>query len=326
MKEILLTVLSEGKIVAATPENKNTPVAHAQFATELRGDEDVLIIEYGEGQPGDVERFATTTRPTHAVITGLAPAHLDRYKTLEGAGHDIFAVARYLGGENVYVNAESPVIKPFIRDGYHVYNSAGALGWRATKKAVDITGTSFDLTKGNQTLHLTTHLLGLHQVGPLSLAASLALELGLTREQVIAGIAKTAPFEHRMKPYPLAGGWIIDDTYNGNIEGVRAGTELLATLPAKRKVYVTPGLVDQGKDADAMHRKMGELIATAKPDEVVLMFNSATPSILAGLRDEGYDGEVQVEKDPLLFYTGLDQLIAAGDLILMQNDWTDNYA
>ena len=29
--------------------------------------------------------------------------------------------------------------------------------------------------------------------------------------------------------------------------------------------------------------------------------------------------------DPLQFYTNLDQFVAAGDIVLMQNDWTDNY-
>ncbi len=30
-----------------------------------------------------------------------------------------------------------------------------------------------------------------------------------------------------MRPYQLAGAWIVDDTYNGNLEGIRAGTRLL---------------------------------------------------------------------------------------------------
>ncbi|MGH7238287.1 MAG: hypothetical protein ACREGF_07165, partial [Candidatus Saccharimonadales bacterium] len=63
MKELLLTVLSEGKKVAATPANKNVSISHAVFAKNLKGDEDILIIEYGEGAPGDVAQFAETTHP-----------------------------------------------------------------------------------------------------------------------------------------------------------------------------------------------------------------------------------------------------------------------
>lgn len=328
MKELLLTVLGEGKKVAATPANRNVASSHAVWAKKLEGDEDALIIEYGEGAPGDVLQFARTTHPTHGVITGLAPAHLDKYKTLEAAGNDIFSLADYLNDQNVYANADSPALLPFLanRRELQVYDASGAMGWKVSKVALSVSGTSFTLTKGNKTLQLTSGLLGRHQLGPLSFAAASALELGLTDKQVQAGIAKTLPYEHRMQPRQVSGAWIIDDTYNGNIEGVRAGTSLLAALPAKRKIYVTPGLVDQGKESERVHTEMGRLIAEAIPDMVVLMQNSATPFIQQGLTASKYAGEVRVETDPLAFYTNLDQFVAAGDLVLMQNDWTDNYA
>jgi len=328
MKELLLTVLSEGKKVAATPANKNVAISQAYFAQRLDGDEDILIIEYGEGKPGDVRRFAQTTHPTHGVITGLAPAHLDRYKTLQAAGEDIFSLADYLQNRQVYTNGESKALRPFIEksDGVKVYDSKGVLGWKVSDIKLTPVSTSFKLTKGRQTLALQSGLLGEHQIGPLSLAAVLGLEFGLSENEVKAGIANTMPFEHRMQPRQVSGAWVIDDTYNGNIEGVRVGTELLASLKAKRKLYVTPGLVDQGKETKAVHIEMGRLIAAAKPDLVVLMKNSVTPFIEEGLEAGGYKGEVNVEADPLNFYSNLDQFVAAGDLVVMQNDWTDNYA
>ncbi len=326
MKELLNTVLSEGLKVAATPANKNVSSSHARFAAKLKGDEDVLIIEYGEGEPGDVARFARITKPTHAVITGLAPAHLDRYKTLRAAGEDIFSVADYLKGKHVYVNNESPSVKPFLKPAYELFDTGGALGWKVEDVAVSLDGTGFGLKKGRQTLQLKSGLIGRHQVGYLALAAALAMELGLTAEQVTAGIAKTVPFEHRMQPYQLAGAWVVDDTYNGNLEGLRAGTRLLKDLPARRKIYVTPGLVDQGEETKPVHIEAGKLIAAANPDLVVLMKNSVTGFIRQGLAAGKFKGEVRVEPDPLDFYTNLAHFVAAGDLVVMQNDWTDNYA
>lgn len=328
MKELLLTVLGEGLKVAATPANKNVASSHAIFAAKLKGDEDVLIIEYGEGGPGDVEQFAQTTHPTHGVITGLAPAHLDQYKTLEAAGQDIFSLAKYLDGKNVYANGDSSAMLPFIQqtEGIRIYNASGALGWRVKDLELTPTTTIFKLSKGKQTLKLTSGLLGKHQVGPLSIAAALALELGLTPKQVEASIAKVMPFEHRMQPYQLGGAWIIDDTYNGNLEGVRAGTELLASLQAKRKFYVTPGLVDQGEEKERVHIEVGELIAKAAPDVVVLMKNSATEFIEQGLIKGSFNGDLRIETEPLDFYRNLEHFVASGDLVLMQNDWTDNYA
>ncbi len=326
MKEMLATVLGASLDVVATPGNMNVLSSHARFAKTLHGDEDVVIVEFGEGKPGDVASFSKVVQPTHAVITGLAPAHLDQYKTLEAAGSDIFSVTQFVSPEHIYVNVESNVIRDFMTEGLIEYNRDGVLGWRVESAKTDIYGTSFDLVRAGQTLKLRSSLLGLHQVGPLAVVAAIGLEFGLTPQQVEEGIAATRPFEHRMQPYQLAGAWIIDDTYNGNIEGVRAGTKLLADLEAKRKIYVTPGLVDQGDEVESIHGHMGELIAAANPNLVVLMQNSVTGYIQAGLVAAGYEGEVLVQADPLDFYTHLDHFVAEGDVVLMQNDWTDNYA
>lgn len=326
MKELLLTVLSEGKKVAATPANKNVAVSHAKFAAQLEGDEDILILEYGEGRAGDVLAFAQTTRPDIGIITGIAPAHLDQYSSLEAAANDIFSLADHLDNKNVYVNAEASSTHAYIKPA-HVTYSANAVGdWSIKNIRVTYTGTQFVLSKGEQKLKLSTQLVGIHQVGPLAVVAVLGLQFGLSPEQIENGVKKTTPHEHRMQPRKLGGGWIIDDTYNGNIEGIRAGLELLTMLPAKRKVYVTPGLVDQGAETVAVHGEIGRLIAKANPDKVVLMQNSVTKYIQEELQARGYSGELQIEHDPLTFYSNLEHIIAAGDLIVMQNDWTDNYS
>jgi UDP-N-acetylmuramoyl-tripeptide--D-alanyl-D-alanine ligase len=326
MKELLLTVLSEGKKVAATPANKNVSISHAQFVKRLQGDEEILIIEYGEGQPGDVARFAAITRPTHVIITGIAPAHLDKYKTVAAAAKDIFTAGRGVPAEQVYVNSESPDALPFVQPGQQLYGEKHALGWKISGVRVNLDGTRFTMQKGKEKLELRSGLLGRHQVGPLALAASLAHQLGLSKKQIETGIAKTQPFEHRMQPYSLSGAWIIDDTYNGNIEGIRAGTQLLKDLPGKRKIYVTPGLVDQGKGSPAIHQTMGRVIAEAAPDMVVLMQHSVTRHIQKGLEAAGFKGELLIETDPLNFYSNLQLFVANGDLVLMQNDWPDNYS
>jgi UDP-N-acetylmuramoyl-tripeptide--D-alanyl-D-alanine ligase len=146
----------------------------------------------------------------------------------------------------------------------------------------------------------------------------------MTDDEIKSGIEKTKPFDHRMQPYVLGGAHVIDDTYNGNIEGVEAGLVLLKNLDAKRRIYVTPGLVEQGSKMREIHEKMGRLIAEVA-DVVVLMNNSVTMHIQNGLKEAGFSGVLKIVDDPLEFYKNLEHFIAAGDIVLMQNDWTDNY-
>jgi UDP-N-acetylmuramoyl-tripeptide--D-alanyl-D-alanine ligase len=123
---------------------------------------------------------------------------------------------------------------------------------------VNIDSLSFTLTKDGRKMTLASGLVGVHQVAPLALVAGIASELGLSDDEIIRGIAKTKPYEHRMQPRFINGAWLVDDTYNGNLEGVRAGLKYLETVDAKRKWYVTPGLVDQGEETVRVHGRAYE--------------------------------------------------------------------
>ena len=100
---------------------------------------------------------------------------------------------------------------------------------------------------------------------------------------------------------------------------------LLKGLDAKRRIYVTPGLVEQGDKNREIHEQIGLQIAKVA-DVVVLMQNSVTDYICNGLKNGKYKGQLIIIDDPLEFYTNLDHFVVKGDIVLMQNDWTDNFA
>lgn len=324
MKEMLATVLSECKEVKATPGNKNVLISHARWVNRtVRGNEDILIFEYGEAGPGDIAKLAGFSSPTIAVVTGLAPAHLDAYPSLEAVADDFAAISDAVDQESVYVHDDSALLMSKVRG--LTYDQHGLGDWKVSKVSVDFSGTSFRLGNGKRILSLKSGLVGRHHIGPLCAVVDIAVRLGLSDEQIKAGVAATSPYEHRMQPRELHGAWLIDDTYNGNIEGMRAGLRLLDELPGKRKIYVTPGLVDQGVETEKVHIALGEMIAGASPDKIVLMQNSVTSYIRAGLDNGAYTGEVIIQPDPLAFYSNIEHFVVGGDVILMQNDWPDSY-
>ena len=326
MKELLGTVLSTHKKVAITPANKNVALSHAQFVRTLDGDEDILIIELGEGKPGDVERFCKTIQPDTVFITGIAPAHLDQYDSVEQAAQDIFSAADFVKPQHVFVNGDSNYAQRYIKDGYVVYGHKGIADAKVTNIKQSLDGLQFTFNN-KQKFDVKTKILGKHTIGPICAALYIGASYGIDKLSLLNSIANLQPYEHRMQPRYLAGGaFVIDDTYNGNIEGMEAGLALLNDLPAKRRIYVTPGLVDQGNQTDAVHTRLGKAIAQARPDVVVLIKNSVQPIIARALTDADYDGELRIEDDPLYFYTHIDDVTATGDVVLMQNDWPDNYA
>jgi UDP-N-acetylmuramoyl-tripeptide--D-alanyl-D-alanine ligase len=326
MKEVLRTVLAEGKKVAATPGNMNTAIGISRFVQRLDGTEEVLIFELGESHVGDVRDLCELVQPDMGIITGINEAHLSTFKTLDRTVSTIFELQDYLGDRPLYKNIESELVRSRVADGYRLgFGRKGTNGWHVSDAETTIQGTSFSIKKDSKIIWAHTQLLGLHVIGVTAVAVSIADSFGLSASHITSGLKKVKPFEHRMEPRELHGAWIIDDTYNGNKEGVEAGLKLLKQLEAKRRVYVTPGLVEQGEKNKEIHIQIGKWIS-GSADVVVLMNNSVVDYISEGLKQAGYKGRTLIIDDPLDFYTHIDQFVAAGDVVLMQNDWTDNYA
>ena len=325
MKEMLGTVLSMQKNVAITVDNKNVVSEHLRFANKLTGQEEVLVVEFGEGGPGDVYRLSQMLKPDIAVITGIAPAHLDKYKSIEQITEDIFSVSDT--AELVFVNSDSQYSQKSTKKTNVQYSQRGTNEISVQNVDCSVEGLMFRARSKRFEYKVSTKLLGRHHIGPICAVIAIAEQLNIEPDKIEKGLSKLEPHEHRMKPRELSSGaYIIDDTYNGNIDGIKAGLSLLKELSAKRKWYVTPGLVDQGAYTERVHVDIGEQIAQCAPDVVVLMKNSVAKYITKGLENGKYKGDLRIISDPYDFYLHIDNMLAAGDIALMQNDWPDNYS
>jgi UDP-N-acetylmuramoyl-tripeptide--D-alanyl-D-alanine ligase len=320
-KEVLKAVLSGGKKVAATPGNANQPLSISRFVNKLDGDEDILIFELGEYRTGDIYEMCELVQPNMGLITGANVAHLEKFGSMENIIKTLFGVRDYLGKGPLYLNGDNEILRAKDDKYSFLYSSKGTEKTRVSNVKIGTFGTDF--TFGKFKVH--SQLLGRHNIGVVVAAIEIAKKLGLTEKQINEGLKNIKPFEHRMEPYILNGAIVIDDTYNGNIDGAVAGIELLKELDARRRIYITPGLVEQGGDTERVHAEIGKLLSKGV-DKVILMKNSSTKIIEKSLEENGFAGELQIVENPLEFYENLDKSVATGDVVLMQNDWTDNYA
>lgn len=326
MREILKTVLSEGKRVVAPPHSYNTPLGISKFAKTLKGDEEIILLELGEYYPGDIRKLCELVHPSIGIVTGVNEAHLEKFKTLERTADTIFEIAEYVDAGHLYVNGENKIARGRAESKYLIYDSTGVSESRVTDAVSNLEGTSFNLTRGDTKLFLHSSLLGLHQVGPLALAAQIAAQVGLSPDQIQKGIAKTRPFEHRLVPSIDSSGVVtLDDSYNGNPDGVNAIIDFLASLNENRRFYVTPGLVEMGKSTESVHRAIGKKLAEAGIEKIVLIRDSVTPFIEQGLKENNYRGDILWFDNAPACFQALPHLTVKGDVVLLQNDWPDQY-
>jgi UDP-N-acetylmuramoyl-tripeptide--D-alanyl-D-alanine ligase len=327
MREVLKTVISQQRRVAAPPHSYNTPIGISRFLKSLDGTEEVLVFELGEYYPGDIKRLSRMTCPDLGVITGINEAHLHKFKRIERTVTTIFELAGWLGHRPLYMNGESPLVAQNARPGDVAYTRTGAGDWTIERPVTGLDGTRFTLIHGRKRYKVHSHLLGLHQLGPLAAAADIAANLGLTDEEVVKGLESVMPFEHRLEPHvDPTGVTLLDDSYNGNPSGAKAIIDFLGGLSGHRRFYVTPGLVEMGPKTAAVHEEIGRLLAKAGVEEVVLIRNSATPHILEGLTQAGYTGHVTWFDDGPAAFAALPEMTVSGDVVVLQNDWPDQYS
>jgi UDP-N-acetylmuramoyl-tripeptide--D-alanyl-D-alanine ligase len=244
------------------------------------------------------------------------------FKSLENIKKTFDEMREFVAVEKLFLHPDNAFL---AGEKGEKYSLAGAGYFKVSGVKLGAFGTEFTVKRGGKSWKMKTGLLGEHNVGVVMLAMVLAEQFGVKMGAVEKAVAELKPFEHRMQPREVNGAVVIDDTYNGNLEGVKAGLKLLKSLEGKRKIYVTPGLVEQGKKTAEIHEEIGREVGMVAT-EVVLMHNSTTDLIKKGLNEVGFVGEVKVFDNPLHFYENLPQYVAKGDIVLMQNDWTDNYA
>lgn len=327
MREILRTVLMEGKKVAAPGGSHNTPLGIAAFVETLTSDEEVLIFELGEYYPGDVANLCNMVRPDIGVVTGVNEAHLSKFGDLNSTTKTIFELSDYLGNHPLYVNGDNEQARKCALKNHILYGRNGVDHFTVENPHTDLSGMSFVLVQDLVHIKVQTKLLGLHHIGALSAAADIGVRLGLTVEQISRGLGKTIPFDHRLEPKTDQSGVItLDDSYNGNPDGVAAVIDFLASLKGMRRLYVTPGLVEMGARSERVHWEIGKRLALAGIEKVVLVRNSVTQYIEKGLRENNFRGEVLWYDDAPSAFAALPYLTVKGDVVLLQNDWPDQYS
>ncbi len=325
MREILRTVLSEGRKVSAPSHNHNTLIGIARFVEKLN-EEDILIFELGEYYPGDVKKLCKIIKPDIGIITGVNEAHLERSGSLKTTTSMIFELADFTKGVNLYLNGEDDLVVGNISQGNIIYSRFGIGEYKVNTPSTDLSGLSFSTLIKEREVTLKSELLGLHLIGPIMTALDIGLRLGLSIDEIKRGISATKPFPHRLNPkIDGSGVVIIDDTYNGNPDGVVAAIDFLSSLSGSRRFYITPGLVEMGERTEEVHREIGKRLAVANIEKIVLIKNSVTPFIEKGFKEENGRGEIIWFDDVFMLFASLPLLTAKGDVVLLQNDWSDQY-
>ena len=287
------------------------------------------VLEMGVDRFGEMARLAELFPPRVAVVTNVAPAHL-----------------QYLRDEDYIAAEKGELVAALPVDGYAVLNAddarvrgmaertAGRIIWYSAAETVDLPrsgallrastidvgleGTGFTLHYDHETYTCRVPLLGRHSVYTALAAIGAALACGASLPEVISRLGLVGRQAGRLRPLPgLNGSTILDDTYNASPRSTAAALAALAELPARRRVAVLGDMLELGARGEQLHREVGE--QAAQVVDLLVTKGDLGAEIAAGAR-----GARPNRPQPVVTHTTDDAVAAArrglgrGDLVLVK--------
>jgi len=335
-KEILATLLGVKYKLVFTPENKNTPLGiSAVILKNLKPETEIFVVEMSAWQKGDIKTLCKICPPDISVLTGINESHLERFKTIENTINTKFEIVKYAKPNAlVFLNADNELIinnyKKFVFKKEVIFYGKDNIEYLGYKiKDISFNEEkltqSFILEKDNKETFYEIPLLGEYAISTIIGAILLSSKLGLNESDIKTGLSFLKPIEHRLQPIKKDEFLIIDDSYNGNPNGAKEAIKVLSKFKNKRKIYVTPGLVETGERTKEVHLEIGKNLATAA-DLVILIKNSVTNYIIEGLLENGFKKEnIIIFNSPLELQEKIKEILKPNDVVVFQNDWPDNY-
>ncbi len=330
-KFALATILSEKYNVLATPESYNTTMGNVRVIREqLKPEHEVFISEMGARRVGDISEICDFVKPQIGIITSIGPQHLETFKTIEKVTQTKAELINTMDSDGVVF---LPIDNQYCSNLYSKEKKK-KYSYSLNNKVADVyakdivlneNGSNFIAVTPIGEISCTTKLLGEHNIENILGCIAIAIHMGLSKEQIEAGVRKIEPVPHRLQILNSGNGNIvIDDAFNSNPVGAKMALDVLSKFSG-RKIVITPGMVELGSKEFEENKKFGKHMAKTV-DIAILVGVKRSEPIVAGLREEKFDDQnIYIVANLDEATQKLAKISKLGDVVLFENDLPDNY-
>lgn len=315
-KEMTAAVLSQRYRVHKTEKNFNNELGVPLTLLKIEPEDEVSVVEMGISDFGEMTRLAAMARPTMAVYTVIGHSHLEKLRDRQGVFTAKTEMLPFLPENGtVFANGDDDLLRAMACPQKKVFYGVGSGVLRAENIAPEgLSGTRCDIVGLGRRIAVNIPAYGRHMVYAALAGASVGIELGLTDEQIAAGIEGYVPVGRRSNPVKVGDIVLIDDCYNSNPDSVKSAVDSLSILPG-RKVCVLGDMLELGEDTRGEHRRVGEYAALNGAD-VVITAGPLSADISSAAESAGVAARRFADISALI--NALPELLQPGDNVLVK--------
>lgn len=281
-KEMIASVLEQKYVTLKTLGNFNNEIGLPLTVFRLREEHQAAVLEMGISDFGEMSRLTAIAKPDIAVITNIGWCHLENLQSRDGilkAKTEIFKGLKADGA--IVLNGEDDKLCTIteyqgIQPVFFGYGQSCQI-YASQVENKGLQGTTCSIHTPQGTFQTQIHIPGVHMVLNAMAATAVGLQLGLTLEEIKAGIEKLQPVRGRTNLILGEQYTIIDDCYNANPVSMKASIDVLMQADG-RKVCVLGDMFELGKEEKALHGEVGSYIA-AKDVDVLITIGTLSEQI-----------------------------------------------
>jgi len=325
-KDLLAAVLATRFETVANLASFNNEVGLPLTLARLEPSTETLVVEMGARGPGHIAMLARLARPGVGVVLNVGEAHVGLYGRRDAIAAAKAELVEALPRDGVAVlNADDPLVAAMAaRTPARVVTfglGAGA-DVRADGVELDAEGRAvFRLVAGDLGADVALPVVGEHLVPDALAAAAAAGVLGLSPEEVAAGLATARLSPSRMQVSHRADGLtVIDDAYNANPTSMAAGLKALAAAGrgGRRTVAVLGEMAELGDTAVAEHDRIGRLVARLGIDRLVGVGELGQVIVRAARMEGMWPEEAEAAADADAAVAAVAARTGPGDVVLVK--------
>ena len=225
---------------------------------KLRKVHQSAVIEMGMNHAGELSYLGSIVKPSIALITNAAQAHLEGLKTVQGVANAKGEIIDSLDDDGVMIlNRDDAFYTQWCkRAGKRIMISFG-LHDQADIQLIksDMAGVSVKIS--GQTQHFSFSLIGQHNRLNAAAAIAVAIAAHVPNEKIKLGLKKVSAVKGRLQVYSLPQCMLIDDTYNANQASMRAAVDVLSERAGKA-ILILGAMGEQGSQSEKAHYEVGQ--------------------------------------------------------------------
>lgn len=281
-KDMVAAVASARYKTHKTVGNFNNHLGLPYTILNMEKGTEVLVLEMGMSEPGEIEALSELAHPSIAVITMIGESHIEFLGSRDAISKAKLEIAKGMSEGTLIYPGEEPLLNDKVVSGYVdetvskklTFGKGNDMAIYAIEIEAKLKQTLFRSNKAPEIV-CTLPVPGIYNVQNALSALLVGEEIGISIEESYVQLENFELTKNRLEWIEgINGSVLLNDAYNASPSSMKAVLRYFQEIEvASRKIVVLGDIQELGEHSKRMHEELSETIDISEIDQLVLYGN-----------------------------------------------------